>query len=147
MRPFHAGWLVCALLFAGGGAADTPPAAAAPGPPASFTTYYFALLTRGPNSGTGTLEERNRIQAAHLANIRRLHDAGQLLVAGPFADDGDWRGLFIYKCASLDEARALADSDPAVQAGRLKVEIHPWVTMKGVIRDAEFPAAPAAITP
>lgn len=57
-------------------------------------------------------------------------------------DDGDWRGIFIFKCASLEEARALAATDPAVQTGRLKIEIHPWLTMKGNIRDPEFPAVP-----
>ncbi len=116
-------------------------------PMPAMTTYYFALLTRGPNSGTGTAEEREKIQAAHMANIERLHVAGKLLVAGPFMDNGAWRGLFIFKCASLEEARALVASDPAVQAGRLAVEIHPWLTMKGSIRDPEFPVPPAKITP
>lgn len=111
-------------------------------PKYEMTTYYFGLLTRGPNAATGTLEEREKAQAAHLANIVRLHKAGKILVAGPFADNGEWRGIFIYKCASLQEAQALAASDPAVQAGRLKIEIHPWLTAQGYIRDAEFPMAP-----
>lgn len=106
-----------------------------------MTTYYFCLLTKGPNAGTGTKEEREKIQAGHLANITRLAGEGKILVAGPFADGGDWRGIFIYKCASLEEAQALAATDPAVQAGRLKAEIHPWMTAKGYIRDPEFPTA------
>jgi uncharacterized protein YciI len=121
------------------------PAAAAP--KFEMTTYYFGLLTRGPNAGTGTPEEREKIQAAHLANIVRLHNAGKILVAGPFADNGEWRGLFIYKCGSLEEAQQLAATDPAVAAGRLKIEIHPWMTAKGYIRDPEFPMAPATIAP
>jgi uncharacterized protein YciI len=120
---------------------------ASPAPKFEMTTYYFGLLTRGPNAGSGTAEEREKIQAAHLANIVRLHDAGKILVAGPFADNGEWRGIFIYKCASLQEARDLAASDPAVQAGRLKIEIHPWMTAKGYIRDPEFMMAPAKIAP
>lgn len=120
---------------------------ASPAPKFEMTTYYFGLLTRGPNAGTGTTEEREKIQAAHLANIKRLHDAGKILVAGPFADGGEWRGIFIYKCASLEEARQLAATDPAVAAGRLRIEIHPWMTAKGYIRDPEFPMAPAAIAP
>lgn len=117
-----------------------------PAPKFEMTTYYFALLTAGPNAGTGTPEERAKIMSGHLANIQRLADAGKILVAGPFADDGAWRGIFIYKCASLEEAQALAATDPAVQAGRLKAEIHPWMTAKGYIRDPEFPTA-AALTP
>lgn len=138
----------CAVLFILPATRAAEPAKPAPAEPKfEMTTYYFGLITRGPNAGTGTQEEREKIQAAHLANIKRLHDAGKLLVAGPFADSGDWRGIFIYKCASLEEAQSLAATDPAVAAGRLKVEIHPWMTAKGYIRDPEFPMAPAAIAP
>jgi uncharacterized protein YciI len=135
-------WLCAVLLVR---AEETKPAPSAP--QFEMTTYYFGLLTRGPAAGTGTPAEREKIQAAHLANIKRLHDAGKILVAGPFADNGEWRGIFIYKCASLEEAQALANTDPAVQAGRLKIEIHPWMTAKGYIRDPEFLMAPAAIAP
>ena len=115
--------------------------------PPNMTTYFFGLITKGPKAGTGTAEEREKLQAAHMANINRLAAAGKLLVAGPFIDDGDWRGIFIYKCATIEEAKELAASDPTVQAGRLVVEIHPWLTMKGNIRDPEFPVPPAKITP
>ncbi len=144
LRPVVAACsLLGALLLA---RAEDAPKAAPAAPKFEMTTYYFGLLTRGPNAGTGTVEEREKIQAAHLANIQRLHDAGKILVAGPFADNGEWRGIFIYKCASLEEAKQLAASDPAVVAGRLKIEIHPWMTAKGYIRDPEFPMA-AKIAP
>lgn len=128
-------------------AAPAAPAPSAPALPPNMTTYYFCLLTRGPNSGTGTLDERRAAQAAHMANIQRLADEGKLLVAGPFMDGGDWRGIFIFKCASLEEAQALVASDPLIKDGRLRAEIHPWLTMKGSIRDPEFPTAPAQQTP
>ncbi len=145
MKPFHflAGCaLLCATLPVRAEEAKAAPAK----PEYEMTTYYFALLTAGPNAGTGTPEERSKIMAGHLANIQRLHEAGKILVAGPFADNGAWRGIFIYKCASLEEAQALAATDPAVQVGRLKVEIHPWMTAKGYIRDREFPT-PVFINP
>ena len=136
----------CGLCLVPLRAAENKPAAG-PDPMLQMTTYFMGLLSRGPNAGTGTAEEREKIQAAHLANIERLHLAGKLLVAGPFLDNGILRGIFIYKCASLEEAQALAATDPSVQAGRLIVEIHPWLTMKGNIHDPEFPAPPARITP
>lgn len=126
---------------------SVPPPAKAADPMPMMTTYFFGLITKGPKGGSGTAEEREKIQAAHMANIIRLNAAGKLLVAGPFMDGGDWRGIFIYKCATLEEAKELAASDPAVQAGRLVVEIHPWLTMKGNIRDPEFPAPPPSQTP
>ena len=46
-------------------------------------TYYLGFLRRGPNSGQGTEEERNRIQQAHLGNMKRLADLGKLVAGGP----------------------------------------------------------------
>jgi uncharacterized protein YciI len=139
--------LALALAVAAPLSAQEKPAAPAPALPPNMTVYYFCLLTKGPKSGTGTPEERRAAQAAHMANIQRLADTGKLLVAGPFMDGGDWRGIFIFKCSSLEEAQALVASDPLIQDGRLKAEIHPWLTMKGNLRDPEFPTPPPAQTP
>ena len=127
--------------------APAPAQKAAPQLPPDMTVYYFCLLTRGPNSGQGTREELTAAQAAHMANIRRLADAGKILVAGPFMDRGDWRGIFILKCDSLEEAKELVASDPLVQQQRLLADVRPWLTMKGNIRDPEFPTPPASQTP
>jgi uncharacterized protein YciI len=130
--------LALAFLAVSARAEDKP----APKLPPDMTVYYFCLLTRGPNAGKGTKEELSAGQAAHMANIQRLADSGKLLVAGPFMDRGDWRGIFIFKCASLEEARELVASDPLIKDQRLIADIRPWLTMKGNIRDPEFPAPP-----
>lgn len=144
-------WLLASLFLASVLLGDdkAPPAAPAPAPklPPNMTIYYFCLLTRGPNAGKGTKEELAAGQAAHMANIQRLADTGKLLVAGPMMDRGDWRGIFIFKCASLEEAKELVASDPLVKEQRLLADVRPWLTMKGNIRDPEFPTAPAAQTP
>jgi uncharacterized protein YciI len=54
-----------------------------------------------------------------------------LAIAGPFGDDGDWRGIFILDVATVEEAKAQVDRDPAVQAGRFVYEIHPWWSERG----------------
>lgn len=133
------------LAYAEEKAPSPPPAA--PKLPPDMTIYYFCLLTRGPKAGQGTREELAAGQAAHMANIQRLADMGKLLIAGPFMDRGDWRGIFIFKCSSLEEAKALAAADPLVKDNRLIADVRPWLTMKGNIRDPEFPAPPAAQTP
>lgn len=94
--------------------------------PEDMKTYYFGLIYRGPAWTPDSSESTEAIQRAHLANIRRLARAGKLVLAGPFGDDGDLRGLFIYNASSREEAEALVQSDPAVKAGRLRVELHPW---------------------
>jgi uncharacterized protein YciI len=57
----------------------------------------------------------------------------KLVAAGPFGDDGQLRGIFVFRVASLDEAKALTASDPAVQAGRLAMDIHQWMVPDGVL--------------
>ena len=39
-----------------------------------------------------------------------------------------------------EEARALADRDPAVQAGRLVLEFHGWMVAEGVLADGPLSA-------
>ena len=51
--------------------------------------------------------------------------------SGPFGDDGDIRGITIYNTPSMEIADSLANADPMVKAGRLKIEIHPWWAAKG----------------
>ena len=107
-------------------------------PDPDLTTYYVGLITKGANFDAYDLDDKGRIQAAHMRNLALLAQEGKLLVSGPISDNAEWRGLFIFKCANLAEAEALAAADPAVLAGRFKIEVHPWLTEKGAIRDPEF---------
>ena len=91
--------------------------------------YYFVMLTKGKDrdkiKDTAVI---NKLQAGHMANMERLANEGKLLVAGPFGDDGYWRGLFILDCNTKEEAEAILSTDPAIKAGRLDYELHPWWT-------------------
>ncbi len=100
-------------------------------PQFDLETYQLGLLRKGPNSGTGTKEEAEKIQAGHMANIGKMAQSGKLIAAGPMMDDGDLRGIFLFK-ASMEEARALAAEDPAIKAGRLRMEIFTWMGPKGI---------------
>jgi uncharacterized protein len=87
--------------------------------------YVMAYLKRGPkrDQDSATAAE---LQKAHLENINRMAEEGKLIVAGPFMDDGDVRGIYIFNVATVEEAKALTATDPAVKAGRLEMELHPW---------------------
>ncbi len=98
-----------------------------------MVTYYLGLLKRGPKWTPERTPETAEIQEGHMAHIQKTHAEGKLVVAGPIADDSDLRGILVYKVPALDEARALAEADPAVKAGRLVVELHPWMVQKGVL--------------
>ena len=90
------------------------------------TTYYLGLLVRGPKFSPEDSPERQKIQAGHMANIQRLSDMGKLVAAGPFAEDIELRGIFVFRTGSMDEAFQLTNTDPAVQAGRLAIRLYAW---------------------
>lgn len=87
--------------------------------------YVIALLKRGPSRPIEPVRARE-LQAAHLKNIQRLVEEGKLLVAGPFLGEGDLRGIYVFNVATLAEAKALTQTDPAVKAGSLVMELEEW---------------------
>ena len=93
--------------------------------PYGMGRYVMAFLKRGPNRDLDSLKAA-QLQAAHMENIGRMAEAGKLLLAGPFMDDGDIRGIYIFDVQSVEEAKALTETDPAIQAGSLVMELHPW---------------------
>ena len=101
--------------------------------PQKNETAYLAFLVRGDKWTADKTPATEAIQKAHLANIEKLAQTKKLVVAGPFGDDGTLRGIFVFRVDSIEEARALANTDPAVQAGRLALQIHPWIVPEGIL--------------
>ncbi len=108
-------------------------------PKFEMTTYQVAFLRKGPNWTPAETPETKAIQEGHMANIRKMGATGKLLIAGPFEDGGDLRGMFIFRVETLEEAKAMAEQDPAVKAGRLVLEWHPWFAAKNVTVTATAP--------
>jgi uncharacterized protein YciI len=96
--------------------------------------YYFVMLTKGPRrdeiKDTAAI---NNIQRGHMANMDRLHKMGKLVVAGPFDEDINWRGIFVFDCNTEDEVKKRLATDPAIAAGRLAYEVHAWWTQQGTV--------------
>ena len=93
--------------------------------------YYFVMLKRAPDRIELDSLERAKIQEGHMANIHKMAEEGKLQIAGPFGDDGEWRGIFIFDVRTEVEVKELLKNDPAIQSGRLTYEIHPWWSEKG----------------
>ena len=104
-----------------------------PSKPLKLVPMYFTFLTRGEKWTPEQTPATEEIQKGHMANINRLAEMKKLIAAGPFGDNGQLRGIFVFRVGSLEEAKALTASDPAVQAGRLAMEIHPWMVPDGVL--------------
>ena len=87
--------------------------------------YIMALLKEGPNRNQDSTTAAE-IQNAHLQNIEKMATEGKLIIAGPFMDDWEVKGIYIFAVETVEEARELTASDPAIKAGRLEMELHPW---------------------
>ena len=85
--------------------------------------YVFVLL----KTGSKTIEdakERSEIFAGHFANMNKLAEEGKLVMAGPFDQVDGWRGMFIYKTDSIDEAKKWTETDPVIKSGLMVAEYH-----------------------
>ncbi len=88
--------------------------------------YVLVILKTGENKTTDK-EELNKLFRGHMENIQRLVKEGKLIVAGPFGENNlTWRGLFIFDVKTVEEARELVQTDPAIKAKLFDVDLVPW---------------------
>lgn len=85
--------------------------------------YVLAILKTGPHR-TPDGPVRDEIFKEHFANIMRLANEGKLVVAGPFGDKTDWRGMFIFAVETPEAAQQLVATDPVIKSGEMVVEYH-----------------------
>ena len=89
-------------------------------------SYVFTIL----KTGTNTTTDKAFIDSCfsgHMANIVRLVNEGKLIVAGPIGkNDNTYRGIFIFNVSSIEEARKLVETDPAVNSRLLDVDLYNW---------------------
>lgn len=97
-----------------------------------MANYVFGLLRRPTDLPVIPEEEVNRIQEGHLSTLRRLTEAGELIIAGPFTEDVNLRGVLIFTTSSIDRARELTANDPALVNGRLLMDLYTWYAPAGL---------------
>ena len=90
-----------------------------------MSKYVFAFLRKGPNRDQDSTEAA-AIQRGHLDNMIKWADEGKLVLGGPFMDDGDFQGIYVFNSNSIEEVEQWIEDDPAIKAGRLIMELHPW---------------------
>jgi len=100
--------------------------------------FQMAIMKKGPKWDSTSQQERNSIKQQHLGNVVSMLDSGKAIIAGPFGDNTDIAGIFILRAPSADDAKAWVESDPAVKAGLMVPEIHPWWS-QDIFRKANMP--------
>lgn len=88
--------------------------------------YVMVIL----KTGSATITDKATVDSlfkGHMDNIGHLADRGKLIVAGPFQkNDKQYRGIFILNTKSLEEAKTLLQTDPAIKAKLLDTELFNW---------------------
>jgi uncharacterized protein YciI len=113
--------------------------------------YVLVILKTGPTP-VPKGPKRDAMFAGHFANMGRLAKEGKLVLAGPFDDDGGWRGLFVFAVDDVEAARQLTATDPVIVNGEMVAEYHRWYGSAATMLLPEMherlvppkPAAPAA---
>lgn len=88
--------------------------------------YCFGFLNAHPDRKEIPNAEAQEIQKGHMAHLNRMGKEGHLLAAGPMMTQGGPRGIVIFRCKSMDEARQWTSLDPAVQNKRLVLDVYRW---------------------
>jgi uncharacterized protein YciI len=101
--------------------------------PTEFDSYQLVLLVRPAHQPDLEESALASLQQEHLGHFAKMRQAGFLAVAGPIRGDEHIAGMCIYKASSVEEARVLAEDDPAVRAGRFEIRAMDWFTTKGAL--------------
>lgn len=110
-----------------------------PGVPAEFDVRTVVYLRRGHHPPDLDEDASTALHHAHLAHLAGLIDRGIIAANGPLRDQSDEtiRGMSVWTVGP-EEARRLAESDPAVQAGRFRVDVARWCVSAGRIAFPEY---------
>jgi uncharacterized protein len=104
-----------------------------PAEPPGFEQYTLVLIKRGDHWNSKAPDFMD-VMKQHSAFVKQMADQGKIAIAGlfPFSDQGDLRAAAIFRVGT-EQTVKLTQDDPAVKAGLVKAEIHPWGTVKGVL--------------
>ena len=107
-------------------------------PQFKLVQFQLAIFKTGPKAGAMTTAAVAKLSQEHVKYVTTLIGAGKVISAGHFTDNGDVRGICIFRVATPAEAEALAEKDPTVSAGLLSTEIHPWWA-EDILRQPDTP--------
>lgn len=123
--------LAAALLLAtaGGAAAQQQPSVPTQKGPALKQWVYIIRPVPRLREASAWTPADNQAAGAHFAYLQRLTAERQVILAGRTMQepmDEKTAGFVIFEAATAEEARRLAEADPAVKAGVFTMELFPF---------------------
>ncbi len=95
---------------------------------AGMATCEFFVVFSEPMKGRGAVLD---MLPTHLKHQKELEANGTIVAAGPLSDEegATWTGIgmIVLRANSLEEARAIAATDPMHQSGVRKARVLPWL--------------------
>jgi len=88
--------------------------------------YVLHLAPRLYDDKAWTVEDKAAVDR-HLANFKAAVQSGQLILAGRTRESGDKTfGIAIFEAADEAAAQKFMEADPAIAAGVMIAELHPF---------------------
>jgi len=113
--------LVCLFTITRPLPAQTPK----PDKPKQFI-YVLRLVPRLHVDSAWTKDDETAL-SRHFARLKQAIDTGEVILAGRTMEPGDKTfGIAIFEAADEKAARSFMESDPAVVAGLMTAELHPF---------------------
>ena len=84
-------------------------------------------ITVGSKWDQGKPPQEQPFFREHSSNLKRLRDAGALIVGARYSD----KGLVVIAAQDEASARAMMDEDPSIKAEIFKYQIHPFSVFYG----------------
>ena len=88
--------------------------------------YVLHLVPRLYSDSAWTKEDEAAV-GRHFARLKKAVEAGEVILAGRTTEPGDKTfGIAIFQATDEKAARSFMESDPAVVAGVMTAELHPF---------------------
>ena len=93
---------------------------------------YTMVLMNGTDKWDMNSPTFQEVASRHPAATAKLVEQGSLALAGAIFDEGNLKGIFIFRVGAGETAK-LMQEDPVMKAGYATPELHPWITAAGVL--------------
>ncbi len=102
-------------------------------PPPSELKLFAVEIKTGPQWDASKPPQDQRYFREHSANLKRLREAGSLVMGARYSD----KGLLVLTAPAIEDVRLMMEADPSVTAGTFVYEVHDFrVFYPGMVQPA-----------